>query len=60
MFASVFDPNGWAVLGGCVVMIVVLGAGYDRIINKLKKTVVDQQTQIDDLKRKLEESKVDC
>ena len=57
MFASIFDPNGWAVLGGCFTAIVVLGFSIGSEFKNLKKTIADQQTQIDDLKRKLEEEK---
>ena len=50
MFASIYDPNGWAVLGGCIAMITVIACYIGRDFAK-------HQTQIDDLKRELEEIK---
>jgi len=50
MFASIYDLNGWAVLGGCVTMITVIACYIGRDFTK-------QQKQIDELKHELKELK---
>jgi hypothetical protein len=38
MFASIVDLNGWAVLGGCIVMITIITFSFQRSIDGLKKS----------------------
>jgi hypothetical protein len=56
LFASIYDPNGWAVLGGAVVMIAVVWYFVNRELDELKRTIADQKHEIE--KARLEVSQI--